>query len=625
MVTYTSSSTYWQPHRPRIRIYAFSDKSYTNALYTYNAFTDVGSDAKPISLSFDSHTISSGTFSIEIENSAGTLNPADFQKGNRVFIECSKDGSTWQPAFKGLVRSSSQRIFGVNGNNLVLEGYSYLVRLNERIVNTILESALIPGTADYDRTDATMQTNNLLDELLSNNSHYVQAPDDTERYSVFKKNNIVSSPVTEWIPRLDAQLVSLSNAVNRILDAPNGLLMINPADDELMLFTSDLITPANDVFLLTNSANPAADDADYTMYPLEAYNYDLSYDYPDSGSRFIASIGSSRCPPLPPTLLAGDNGESVTFKGVLGYYVLAPAVQFTSSPIRNLTIACETTGNNSSGTGASARVFTNTSPTTGYGTIGAQHGNAFALYVNGKPGTRFPTTTTHTVLLSMSGADVGPPVTVGVWYWLAVQMLHSMNSSNRVHWRTEKPLNTPGVGPGTYSYSTNGGVTWTTYGIALPGDTINNITGYKWKYSTSTGDCGGLQITSDTDPVFMVSEDTNMSNRLGVVERVATGIPTHVKTAQTLNEFLFNVTYFSSKPRFIFDYPSVTIPNKIPKAGDLIAHVDTRTNVGMRTSPYQTGVIASVRYSFEQSKARNSPLGLKRLALTTTGIKRGSY
>lgn len=628
MVTYTSSNTYWQPLRPRLNIYAFDDTGYSSPLYTYNAFTDVGTDAKLIALSFDSDTLSVGNFSLEIEDSGNSLDVNTFTKGNRVFVECSKDGSTWHPAFKGVIRSCIQKIFATTGKNIILEGYSFLIRLNERIVNTIIEAALIPGTGNYDRTDTTMNTNNLVDELLSSDIHYVQSRPDSALYFLFKKNNILSSPVEEWIPRIDGQLTTLSNILNRILESSNGLIMLDPADDELMLYTSDLITPANDIFLLTNSANTNADDADITMYPLEEYTYDISYDFPDSGSRFIGSIGPSECPPAPPTELAGDNGESVTFYGSAGAYVLAPAVEFTASgPIRNLSIACETTGNNSSGTGASARIFRNTIPSTGYGSISSQLGNAFPLYVNGRAGTPFPNISTHAVIVSQPANVAGPTIEAGKFYWLAVQMLHTQTMSNRVHWRTETPFNnpTPTVFQARYAWSTNGGSTWNIPPLYLAGENNSGNTFYKWKWSVGFGSCGGLQITSDTNPVFVIAEDRNMSNRLGVVERVTTGIPAHIKTAQTLNEYLFNTVYFAAKPRFTYDFPSVSIPNKLPKAGDIIAHVDLRTNVGLKGSPIQTGVIASIRYNFTQSRSANSPLGLKRLAISTTGIKRGSY
>src|ERR1051325_2278517 len=109
--------------KPRITIYAFNDTTYATQLYTYNAFTDSGATTKPVSMQFESTTTGAGSFSIEIEDSDGLLDQETFIKGNRIFIECSKDGSTWQPAFKGLIRSVKRSLFGALGSTFTISGY----------------------------------------------------------------------------------------------------------------------------------------------------------------------------------------------------------------------------------------------------------------------------------------------------------------------------------------------------------------------------------------------------------------------------------------------------------------------------------------------------------------------
>jgi hypothetical protein len=107
------------------------------------------------------------------------------------------------------------------------------------------------------------------------------------------------------------------------------------------------------------------------------------------------------------------------------------------------------------------------------------------------------------------------------------------------------------------------------------------------------------------------------------VERVMSDIPTHVRTEQTMNEYLFAKLFTASKPRFTFDFPSVTIPTKIPKAGDLVTHVSRKANVGTKTTPVQTGVVMSVTYDFRQDD--EGVIGLTKMGLSTTGIRRGYY
>ena len=622
MVTYTSSSLYWSPLKPRIRIYEFGDINYSSPLYTYNPFTDVGSTTKPISLNFDSQTINVGSFSIEIEDKDSALDPDVYTRGNRVFIDCSKDGTTWQPAFKGLVRGIDQNIYATTGRNLVLNGYSYLIRLNERIIMTIKESTL--SGEDYNRNDSNMFTNNLIHNLLTQDTNYVYLQDDNDVYSILKDDNVASSPVTEWIPRLDAQLVTVNDAINSVLEFSNGLVMVNPADDQLMLYTSDLITSATGIFLITNQQNQSADDADYTMYPLEPYKYNISYDYPDSGSRLIGSIGSAGdpCAAIPEqTSDSMYDPYEVTFLLYnSGHIAYAVYFQAGVNVVRRLRIALKNTGNNSSNTSSIAQIRSYN-----FSTVGSQIGSNMTLYreddITGEPvpNTPYPSSDISVFVIGQEVDTDGPSLTKGLGYYLVLIDNSSMTNTQRIAWIVSQQIGNAGLA----ASSTDGGSTWGSYG----GLTTNPVrTRFSFAKEGQDACGGGTQATKDADPVFAVAHDFNMANRIGVVERAITSIPQHIKTKQTLNEYLFNKLYFASKPKFTFDFPSLTMPNKLPKAGDICAHVDSRANVGLKTAPIQTGVVSSVQYTFEQgSGGQNDTLGLRKLAVTTTGIKRGSY
>jgi hypothetical protein len=628
MVTYTSSSLYWSPLKPRIRIYEFGDISYSSPLYTYNPFTDIGSTTKPISLNFDSQTTNVGSFSIEIEDKDSALDPDVYTRGNRIFIDCSKDGSTWQPAFKGLVRGIEQNIYATTGRNLILNGYSYLVRLNERILLTIKESTL--SGEDYNRNDSNMFTNNLIHNLLTQDTNYVYLQDDNDVYSILKDDNVASSPVTEWIPRLDAQLVTLNDAINSVLEFSNGLVMVNPADDQLMLYTSDLITSATGIFLITNQQNQNADDADYTMYPLEPYKYNISYDYPDSGSRLIGSIGAAGnvCPEIPEQAPVSNPGTGAGFitTGIPGTPVnQACMFRATQTNLLKLRLLVGNRGDWSTVSSMTAQLRSCagfTSPP------GSQIGSNMTLYKDRTPGTMFPEVGTDGWNLGLpSGATGVSGLTINTLYYLVVLYPSGQSGSRKMTWNL-----TGGDDVDMYGRAFEYGGDWLypegyadkTYWSGANGP----LTAMKMYFDDGiiSPECGGgSQATIDADPVFAVAHDFNMANRLGVVERAITSIPQHIKTKQTLNEYLFNKLYFASKPKFTFDFPSVTMPNKLPKAGDICAHVDSRANVGLRMAPIQTGVVSSVQYTFEQGSGQNDALGLRKLAVTTTGIKRGSY
>jgi hypothetical protein len=631
--------------KPRITIYAFNDTTYATQLYTYNAFTDSGATTKPVSMQFESTTTGAGSFSIEIEDSDGLLDQETFIKGNRIFIECSKDGSTWQPAFKGLIRSVKRSLFGALGSTFTISGYSYLVRLNERILNTIRESTVTGG--QYNRTDSTMFTNNLINSILTTDSNYVYGLDDTQQYSLFKTSNIASSPITTWIPRLDAQLVPISEAISSILEfSSNALMVMDPSNDQLVLFDPQQIASGANVFLVTDQPNFVADDAAITMYPIEPYTYDISYDYPDSGSRLIATIGLSspvdQCPPdevVPPVFnyeISFPMGRTMPSNltspcpGSGGSAAIHGMMTSFQSPLdgtlKGITIPVTSSGNLSgSHNSVLARIYAYTNGSS----LGAQVGPDITLYKDGVAGTPFPSANSNLWFLKTAANWTSANLTVLTNYYLGVLD----DISNNSVWFSLTALNSE-YNVIIYSVNYNPPSWWGNGGNSPFGSIpvcLNAGNGFNtggWFHidldtTAPRGACGGVPAVNDADPVFAVAEDKNMSKRLGMVERVVSDLPPHIRTKQTMDEYLFAKLFTASKPRFTFDFPAVSIPTKIPKAGDIVAHVAKKAGVGTKTSPLQTGVIMSVSYEFRQDD--EGIIGLTKLGLSTTGIRRGYY
>jgi hypothetical protein len=642
-LVHTDSSLYWSPLKPRINIYGFTDTSYSSPLYTYNAFTDSGTSDRPVSLSFESQTITAGTFSLEIDNSADSLDPDAFLRGNRVVIECSKDGSTWQTAFKGLVRSGKQKIFATNNRTISIEGYSYLIRLTERILSTRKQAALVAG--QFDRTDSTMFTDNLLSDIFTNDIHYLNSVDDTQLYSVFKADNIASSPIDDFVPRIDAPLSTLGDTINSVLEFSQSLLTVDFSNDELVLFNPDRLptTGGAGVFLLTDNLVQSADDANYTMYPLSDYSYQISYDYPDAGNRLIGSIGNVQCPPtvipgtpgsggLDTTALFTTTGEFSFWSGQIVYYrrYFTP----TSSPIKRIRIPIHVVG---TPTGSLRNRFqcnfieaTHSwlssnfylypeSQTTGYGDSTLDT----PVVTSGTSGPKF-------VMTSLSSMSLVLPYT-GLQHTIAVATDFSigMDTNNNYRWLYN--------GAGNWlQYNTAGGV----FAAVPPNQLIAsgssgllNVdmfigSGTPPVPAGGTSDtlipgCGGLPESADADPILMISSDANEAKRIGLVEQAVTNMPVYVKNLAAMNEYMFKKLYVTARPRFNFDFPSVTAPGLLPKAGDIVCHVSKKAQVGRARAAMQTGVIASVNYQFAQDA--DSVLGLRKLAVATTGILRGSY
>jgi len=156
--------------------------------------------------------------------------------------------------------------------------------------------------------------------------------------------------------------------------------------------------------------------------------------------------------------------------------------------------------------------------------------------------------------------------------------------------------------------------------FALQGFTTTSTGGTP---DTTIPPCGGLPESADADPVLLISSDRNTAKRIGIVEQSVSNMPVHVKNLIAMNEYMFNKLYVVARPRFNFDFPSVTVPTQLPKAGDICCHVSKKAQVGRPRTGLQTGVIANVNYQFGQDN--DSVLGLRKLSVSTTGILRGSY
>jgi hypothetical protein len=641
---HTGDPGYWLPQKPRINIFAFNDTTYSSPLYTYNAFTDgSGGIDKPIALQFTSDSVTAGTFSLQIDNSNDTYDLDQFARGNRITIELSKDSQSWSTAYHGLVRSVKQKVFGPNNRTIFIEGYSYLIRLSERILSVKKQAALIGG--DFDRTDTNMFTGNLLNDLLTNDINYVNSVDDTQLYSVFKTNNLAGSPIDDWVPRIDAQLTTLNETINNILEYSQSLVTLDFSNDQLVLFNPDRVPSGGaNAFLVTDNLVLQGDSSLNTMYPIADYTYQISYDFADSANRLIASIGSVQCPETiidsPPPLVTPDYGyaDITTWSTSQGFWepalnsawsrILGCPFKCTANPITQIKVAGLTRGNPYTSENrmyAEFRVFPGTA------SVGATiSGSGFNMYVGGKTTNAIPKTTSGTN--SPQYAWQTPPdysysgLTVGTTYWIMMNPImglvgNAQDSNNQL----EIGWNNNGDRYAIYSVYSNLAMSVHLGAGTDPQFAMQAFMGSSTGGGTSTAipPCGGLPEPRDADPVLAIASDKNMEKRIGMVEQSISNIPPHVKTLQTMNEYLFNKLYVMGRPRFTFDYPALTLPSVIPKAGDICVHVSKKAQVGRARTPVQTGIITQVTYDFGQDS--DSILGLRKIGLTTNGVLRGSY
>ena len=618
MVT-TSSNSYWAPLKPRIRIYELDDDTYTSPIYSYNAFTDTGGAAnKPIALSFETSTTNVGQCTLTIEDADQDFNENDYLKGNRIFIEGSKDNVTWQPAFKGLHRGAIQEAYGPTGRNITFNAYNYLIRLGERIVKVNKESSKT-GTV-YNETDSTMFTDNLINNILTQDENYVFSTSEAGGTGKpLSATNITSSPITQWIPKLDVEYGTLASAIDEILDYSGGLLTVNFANDQLVLYDPEQVTSETGVFMVTNTVNKLADEVNVTMYPLEPYNYSVHYDTDESGNRLILpfkspdskggiphpenTIDQIRATATPVSSGASrrlyNNGKlwqatniSVSSSGEMGLVRVVVHTEGDCSSFASNSTRCWLYNDNGLATQP-------TIPISGPMVMYPQ--SPLGHFPTG--GVGYPSSSTNFMVLGMRDGDSVGELLTNKTYWLTFENNAAQSNTQRITLCTE-------VGGLAGQSTSPNGSTWSAG--------VNNQPIRGWTIAPK--DQGEPEINLDW---IVMANDRNGETKLGKVERTVTSIPNHIDGLQTIQEYLYPRLYLASKPRFAFDYPSLTMPNKIPKAGDVLCHYDTTVKAGTRTTPVQTSIITSANFEFSQGS--DGVLGLRKLGLSTAGLRKGYY
>ena len=615
MVT-TSSNLYWFPLKPRISIYNIDDNTYASPIYSYNAFTDTATDDdRPIGLSFETSTTNVGQASVTIEDSNNDFNENDYLKGNRIFIEGSKDGTTWQPAFKGLSRGLGQEAFGITGRNLTLKFYNMLIRLNERIVKINKESTKTGSV--YNDTDTSMFTDQLIRDTLYFDENYIYTTDDLP-YNFLRIDNLESSPITQWIPKLDIEYGTVASAIDEILDYSGALLAVNFADDQLMLYDPEQVTSATGVFMVTNVVNKLADEVNRTMYPLEPYNYEIYYDTDESASRLILPFKSPDSTPATShkentidQINASDSGlyGHLWQGGIKQWWGITFTIQTSGDP-GLIRVVVSTIGNCSSFASNSTRcwIYNDTAPPAASKPTIPISG-PMVLYPRKSDGTfptggvGYPSTPTAHLALGMRDGDSCGEMLSNQLYWLVFENVAAQSDTNHIALVSEVK--------GTTSHSTSpNGTTWN------PAVVQNALRIWNVPFK----DQGVPENNFDW---IVMANDRNAQKRTGPVERTVSTIPDHIDGLQTIQEYLYPRIYLASKPRFTFDYPSLTMPNRIPKAGDVLCHYDTVVRVGTSSTPVQSSIITSARFEFGQDS--DGVLGLRKLGLSTGGIRKGYY
>ena len=364
--------------------------------------------------------------------------------------------------------------------------------------------------------------------------------------------------------------------------------------------------------------NKLADEVNVTMYPLEPYSYSVHYDTDESANRLILPFKHPDSTPAtqhkentPDQFNATDSGVyGLLFEGGIKQWWATSFMIQTSGDPGLIRIVFRTFGNCSGFASNATRcwIYNDTvAPAASKPTIAIS--GPMILYPRKSDGTfptsgvSYPSSPTAHLVLGMRDGDFCGEMLSNQLYWLAIETTAPQTASNY--------LTLPVEVKGSTSLCTSpNGSTWNP---SFPERPFR-------MWNVPFKDQGKPENNLDW---IVMANDRNGETKLGKVERTVSSIPNHIDGLQTIQEYLYPRLYLASKPRFSFDYPSLTMPNKIPKAGDVLCHYDTTVKVGTRTTPVQTSIITSANFEFGQGS--DGVLGLRKLGLSTAGLRKGYY
>ena len=372
-------------------------------------------------------------------------------------------------------------------------------------------------------------------------------------------------------------------------------MTVNFANDQLVLYDPEQVTSETGVFMVTNRVNKLADEVNVTMYPLEPYTYEVHYDTDESANRLILPFKSPDSTPktehsgeFTPEQISATVGVPPSPGGprwLFDFGKLWHARTITISPSGDpglFRFVMTSQGNCSSFAINSTRLWIyNDNPALIKPSIPIS--GPMILYprnsagVYGGSGASYPSSSTPFFVLGMRDQDaqtIGEMLT-DTFYWMAIENTAALSNTNRIGLVCEVK------GTATQCYSGDG-TTWV--------GPANTAPTRFWNIDpTEQG-----KPENNLDWIVMAN-DRNGETKLGKVERTVTSIPNHIDGLQTIQEYLYPRLYLASKPRFSFDYPSLSMPNKIPKAGDVLCHYDTTVKVGTAS-----GASANLNYNISK-------------------------
>jgi hypothetical protein len=537
----TTDPLYWKPFEPKIEIKNLGN---TTTYYTFDAFADITTNKVVycrVDLGVDHH----GTFEIQIENSAQTLDTTNIKKGQRVIISVKKDSTlAYTRLLSGLIRKTGYSR-GIGGQALYnISGSTTAIRLNERVLRFVKTAArFVDGSINM--SDSNMIADNLLQIGFTSTTNYPLGKDTEQSLGIINGSGIVTaSDVENFIADVNIEYGELQDLVSLIEEQSGGEVFVDVND--LVQFRHQLQPISNNGkgFILKDMVG-TADDADITCY------YDGSPEYWESA--FKSDSYSNRIYSILPGEAEPTAADSVAYSTATDMSIAYVAQKFRPQSHKpNIILALQSTGVPLAGI---------------FGWINAD--------VAGVPGgfsqttffSHIETYGTTTALVKMDNVQhlEGLDTTKDYWFIVGKQ----------------------GTGANHYSWMRNP--------TTPPTTATANALGGPWTVSTSNPACG-FWLPRRTQAYEC--SDYKSRSEVGLIESPLINTSATIKTKEALYKYMPNQLYYMARPQVSWSTFRVSVPNLPVLPNDPLIIVDSTLLFSTAGRQAVTATTGAMSYEF---------------------------
>lgn len=567
------------------------DKS---VLYTHDPFNPPSVNPciyMSLNLSLSHH----GDFELQLLDEDLTLD-SDIKAGGRVTITLGKESSKMFLRFSGMIRSTGYTR-GMGNNTLFnLSGFGSAIRFNERILDVRKDPPVLDSDGvTIDTSNPEFFADEIIDDSVDQKNYYPKdvssKVEGTGGYGYIDTSSVTGdSPIQDFIAGINGRFVEIEDIHGQVEDYTGGRVYVNQIDK---LQFQPIRTPlsANDGYLITT----VPDDnhlADNTMY-VRSEDYTFT-DSIDKASGYSNSIyGILPASPVP------DEETNTDFTAFYENKTVEIAQRFKPPTNPNWRIYCTVEGigltNVQSENTVRARFRVckddNGKPMNTGGVIANKYFYPNEFYSTSDGGIQ------TVQVMGLGNTDLSE----NSYYWF---ILSSVNATSTEYWRWYKDESqrslTATAAPATSS-ATDGGTGWTV---------------------KESERMGMIQTRFKAEP-YNIMDHQAIKNRI-IIESVVPSFPQQIFTKLGATKYLLGLMQMQSRPRRIFDFPELTLPNKPPQAGDICIIKDDRFGFSTSGNPIEAGQITDVSYSMgsKGGGVTTSSKGMTSLSLSVVAYPR---